>query len=134
MADRPPTELTGRALIEAAATAIKSHEAALVDAMLNGTGGLVGLGHIPSVSVLGPVNSEHRAGMVSFEIESVPAATVVEQLGIDGVRAHVRKRDHYSASILIPLGVEACVRASVCHYNSLAEVEQLLATVNRLAG
>lgn len=126
-------EPTSRSLIERAAVGIQAQEQGLVDAMLHGTGGLAGLAQLPGVSVVGPVASEHRSGMVSFEIDGLGATDVVEALNTDGVRTHARKRDYYSAGILVPLGIEDCVRASVCHYNSLAEVEQMLATVNRLS-
>ena len=36
------------------------------------------------------------------------------------------------AGVLVPLGVEDCVRASVCHYNTVEEVERFLAAVARL--
>lgn len=132
-ADDQSTPTTSRQRLESAAQAIRSHEHGVVEAMLSGTGGLLGLSQLPRVSVVGPVTSEHRAGMVSFGIEGMGAVDAVEALNADGVRTHARKRDHFSASILVPLGIEDCVRASVCHYNSIAEVEQLLATVNRLA-
>jgi hypothetical protein len=106
----------------------------LVDAMMWGTGGLPGLGQLDTVTVIGPVNSEHRSGMVSFLIDGHDSLDVVEALNADGVRTHARKRDYYSATVLEPLGVENCVRASASHYNTRAEVEQMLATVNRLAG
>ena len=72
--------------------------------------------------------------MVSFLIAGHDSLDVVESLNEDGVRTHARKRDYYSAAVLEPLGIESCVRASVSHYNTRAEVEQMLATVNRLAG
>ncbi|MDH3680268.1 MAG: aminotransferase class V-fold PLP-dependent enzyme [Acidimicrobiia bacterium] len=127
-------ELAGgsRDRIEAAADAIRGHEHGLVDALLRGTGGLPGLAKLDPVSVVGPVTSEHRAGMVSFEIAGIAAADVVEELRRDGVRTHVRRRDHYSAGILVPLGIDACVRASICHYNSRDEVERMLGSVNRM--
>lgn len=124
---------SSRALIEAAAVAIRGQEHGVVEAMLWGTGGLAGLAQLDNVSVIGPVASEHRSGMVSFAIDGMPSADVVDALNEDGVRTHARKRDHYSAGVLEPLGVNDCVRASASHYNSIAEVEQFLATVNRLA-
>ena len=127
-------DLPARALIEAAATAIGDQEQDLVDAMMWGTGGLPGLGQLDSVTVIGPAASEHRSGMVSFLIDGHDSLDVVEALNADGVRTHARKRDYYSASVLEPLGIENCVRASASHYNTRAEVEQMLATVNRLAG
>ena len=72
--------------------------------------------------------------MVSFWIEGHDSLDVVDELNADGVRTHARKRDYYSATVLEPLGIENCVRASVGHYNTLDEVERLLATVNRLVG
>ncbi len=123
---------SSRTKIEAASVVIRAHEHALVTAMLHGTGGLPGLGQLDRVLVVGPTNSEHRSGLVSFEIEGLPAAEVVQALSDDGVRTHVRKCDYFSAGILEPLGIEACVRASVCHYNTLDEVERMLATINRL--
>ncbi|WP_420440041.1 hypothetical protein [Candidatus Poriferisodalis sp.] len=42
--------------------------------------------------------------------------------------------DYYSAGVLEPLGLDNCVWVSARHYNTRAEIEQMLATVNRLAG
>ena len=127
-------EVPARARIEAAAVAIGEQEQDLVDAMMWGTGGLPGLGQLDNVTVIGPTTSEHRSGMVSFLIDGHDSLDVVDTLNVDGVRTHARKRDYYSASVLEPLGIENCVRASASHYNTRAEVEQMLATVNRLAG
>jgi selenocysteine lyase/cysteine desulfurase len=127
--DRSP-----RTLIEDAAAAIHHQEQDLVDAMMWGTGGLPGLGQLDHVAVVGPETSEHRSGMISFSIDGIDSLVVVDELNVDGVRTHARKRDYYSAGVLEPLGIENCVRASVSHYNSRTEVERMLATVNRLAG
>ncbi len=123
-----------RQLIEAAAAAIRGQEQDLVDAMMWGTGGLLGLGQLDTVTVVGPDNSEHRSGMISFMIDGIDGPSAVDSLNADGVRTHARKADYYSAGVLGPLGIESCVRVSASHYNSRAEVEQFLATVNRLAG
>lgn len=128
------TSLSKRELIEAAAVIIREQEADLVNAMMFGTGGLPGLGQLDNVSVIGPETSEHRSGMISFTIDGHDSLDVVDSLNADGVRTHARKRDYYSAGVLGPLGIESCVRASASHYNTRAEVEQMLATVNRLAG
>ncbi|MDW3178245.1 MAG: aminotransferase class V-fold PLP-dependent enzyme [Acidimicrobiia bacterium] len=123
-----------RALIEAAAVAIRRQEQDLVDAMMWGAGGLLGLGQLDNVTVVGPETSEHRSGMVSFTIDGIDSLEVVDVLNADGVRTHARKQDYYSAGVLVPLDLENCVRASASHYNTRREVEQMLATVNRLAG
>jgi len=129
-----PAQCTARELIEAAALAIRSQEHDLVEAAMWGTAALAGLGQLERVTVVGPKASEHRSGMVSFMIDGVDAIEVVDQLNADGVRTHARKHDYYSAGVLEPLGIDSCVRASMSHYNSRGEVEQMLATVNRLAG
>ncbi len=129
-----PEGSTSRQRLEAASAVIRAQEHRLVDTMLNGTETLPGLAQLDTVRVVGPVTSEHRSGMVSFEIDGYGAAEVVAALEADGVRTHARKRDAYSAGVLVPLGVEDCVRASVCHYNTVGEVERFLATVVRLAG
>ncbi len=126
--------LSSRELLMTAAKGIRAQEHGIVEALLWGTGGLKGLAELDAVSIVGPVTSEHRSGMVSFEVEGHTAAGVVDHLNDDGVRTHVRKSDYFSAGVLQPLGIDSCVRASASHYNSLAEVERLLATVNRLAG
>ena len=58
--------------------------------------------------------------------------TLRAKLNEAGIRTHVRKADHYSANILAPLGLEASVRVSVCHYNSRDEVKKMLSVLNSL--
>ena len=54
-------------------------------------------------------------------------------LNEQGIRTHTRKADHYSANVLEPLGLSDCIRISLCHYNTEAEVAALLAVVRELA-
>ncbi|MBT5140585.1 MAG: aminotransferase class V-fold PLP-dependent enzyme, partial [Acidimicrobiaceae bacterium] len=89
-----------RQLIEAAAAAIRGQEQDLVDAMMWGTGGLLGLGQLDTVTVVGPDNSEHRSGMISFMIDGIDGPSAVDSLNADGVRTHARKADYYSAGVL----------------------------------
>ena len=89
----------------------------------------MGTEQVEQVKVIGPVSSEDRSGMVSFQISGMPAADVVEALNKKRIMTHARKRDHYSSTILEPLGVIDCVRASVCHYNSVKEIELFLEAV-----
>ena len=130
----PEITPSGRALIEAAAVAIGEQEHELVSTILWGTGGLQGLAQLDRVDVIGPTTSEHRSGMVSFTVDGYDGPAVVEELNAEGVRTHARKADYYSAGVLGPLGLETCVRVSTAHYNTVDEVEQFLAVVNRLAG
>lgn len=121
-----------RERIRAAGRAIHDHEQALTDAMLHGTGNLPGLAEMPGVNVIGGVDNPAREGLVCFWHADVSALDIVARLNAAGVRTHVRKADHYSGNILNPLGVEASVRVSLCHYNTVEEVARFLAVMKEL--
>ena len=57
-------------------------------------------------------------------------AAVVAALNACGIRTHIRKADHYSGNMLSPLGLESCIRISMCHYNTEVEVLTLLAALD----
>ncbi|MEM7291349.1 MAG: aminotransferase class V-fold PLP-dependent enzyme [Pseudomonadota bacterium] len=116
-----------RQRIEAASAAIKAHEKTLTDAMIYGSGNLPGLKDLPGVEIIGGAESSIREGLVSFVVDGISSKQIVADLNAAGVRTHTRMADHYSGNILEPLGLEACVRVSLCHYNSLPEVSRFLA-------
>ena len=122
-----------RAKIEAAGAAIHDHEQTLTNALLYGTGNLPGVVDLPGVTVLGGADNPAREGLVCFALDTVPAAVIVEKLNAQGIRTHLRKADHYSGNILTPLGLEAAVRVSLCHYNTLDEIRTLLAAMKDIA-
>ncbi len=122
-----------RQQIEAAASAIHTHEKALTETMIHGTGNLPGLADLEGITILGGPNNPDREGLVCFALDHVPAADIVAQLNARGIRTHIRKADHYSGNILTPLGLEAAVRVSMCHYNSLEEVASLLAAMKDIS-
>lgn len=122
-----------RAKIEAAGAAIHDHEQELTNALLFGTGNLAGLSDLAGVTILGGTENPDREGLVCFALDAVPAAKIVEKLNAQGIRTHVRKADHYSGNILTPLGLEAAVRVSLCHYNTLDEVRAFLAAMKDIA-
>ena len=123
-----------RARIVAAGEAIHAQEKALTDAMIDGVGNLAGLREMERVTILGGPDNAAREGLVSLVVEGVPSVDVVERLNAAGVRTHLRKADHYSGNILTPLGLEGCVRVSMCHYNSVQDVSQFLAVMKEIAG
>lgn len=118
-----------RTRIEAAGTAIHAHERDLTDAMIHGTGNLKGLAELEGVTILGGNDNPLREGLVSMVVDGMTGQEVVAALNDQGIRTHVRKSDHYSGNILRPLGLETCVRVSMCHYNTEHEVAQFLAAV-----
>lgn len=122
-----------RGRFQAAAGAIHAQEKSLTDAMIFGTGNLPGLAEMDNVTILGGAVNPAREGLVSLRVAGIPSAEVVKLLNEQGIRTHLRKADHYSGNILTPLGMDACVRVSMCHYNSLQEVAQFLAVMKTIA-
>ncbi len=122
-----------RTRIVAAGEAIHAQEGKLTQAMLHGTGNLKGLAEFEGVTVLGGVDNPLREGLVSFALDGIAAPDVVSALRERGVRVHTRKADHYSGNILEPLGMDHCVRVSMCHYNTEAEVARFLQAMSEIA-
>jgi selenocysteine lyase/cysteine desulfurase len=122
-----------RAKIEAAGAAIHDHEQSLTNAMLRGVGNLPGLADLPGVTILGGADNPDREGLVCFALDQIPAGDIVDRLNAQGIRTHIRRADHYSGNILTPLGLNAAVRVSLCHYNTMDEVRSLLAAMKDIA-
>ncbi|MFT6875100.1 MAG: cysteine desulfurase/selenocysteine lyase [Granulosicoccus sp.] len=118
----------------AAARVIKAHEKILTDTMIQGSGNLRGLKDLENVQIIGGVDNPAREGLVSLTIKGIPSVDVVKQLNGQGVRTHLRKADHYSGNILDPLGLDSCVRVSMCHYNTVEEITRFLAVINEIHG
>ena len=121
-----------RTRFEAAGKAIHDHEQDLTNAMIHGTGNLPGLAEMTNVRIIGGVNNPAREGLVSLYFDGIEARDVVARLNEAGIRTHLRKADHYSGNILNPLGIDSCVRVSMCHYNSIAEVAQFLGVMKSI--
>jgi len=117
----------------AAGAAIHAHEKRLTDAMINGTGNLPGLVEMDKVKIIGGVDNPAREGLDSLVVEGLNSADVAKTLNEQGIRTLLRKADHYSGNILDPLGLDGCVRVSMCHYNSEHEVAQFLAAMKTIA-
>lgn len=121
-----------RSRIVAAGASIHAHEKALTDALLYGLGNLPGLTSLPGVTILGGSDNGDREGLVCFALDRLPADQIVANLNDSGIRTHIRRADHYSGNVLTPLGLDAAVRVSLCHYNTLAEVRALLLAMQEM--
>lgn len=119
--------------IKTAVHAVHAHERNLTDAMIQGIGALTGLAHMPKVNIIGGAENPAREGLVSLTIDGIESEAVVRQLNECGIRTHLRKADHYSSNILTPLGLDSCVRVSMCHYNSPQEVSNFLTAMKSIA-
>ncbi len=104
-------------------SAVEAHEHRL------GAATLAGLAEIPEVRVIGPADPAVRRSPVAFVVDGVHAHDVGQVLDDDGVA--VRVGHHCAAPLHRRLGVAATVRASFAVYNTLDEVDRLIAGVRR---
>jgi len=102
---------------------VEAHEAQLVAAALDG---LVG---VPGVRIIGPRDMADRGSPVSFVVEGVHAHDVGQVLDDDGVA--VRVGHHCAWPLHKRFGIAATARASFAVYNTLDEVDRLVAGVRR---
>lgn len=103
--------------------AVEAHEAELVAAALEGLAGL------PNIRVIGPTTMQHRGSPVSFVVDGIHAHDVGQFLDDDGVA--VRVGHHCAWPLHRRFGIAATARASFAVYNSLDEVDRLVAGVKR---
>lgn len=103
--------------------AVAAHEHTLVGAALEG------LGAIDGVRIVGPAENIDRGGAVSFVVDGIHAHDVGQILDDEGVA--VRVGHHCAWPLMRRLGVPATARASFAAYNTLDEVDALVAAVRK---
>ncbi|MFV8164606.1 cysteine desulfurase [Mycobacterium sp. 134] len=103
--------------------AVEAHEAELVAAALAGLAGL------PQVRIIGPTTTEHRGSPVSFVVDGIHAHDVGQVLDDEGVA--VRVGHHCAWPLHRHFGIAATARASFAVYNTLDEVDRLVAGIKR---
>ncbi len=122
-----------REQIISAMNAVAQHERALTWRMLRGDGGPDGLVDIPGLTVYGEIDDLTVKDPVAiFNVEGMSSAEVVSYLGKKGIVVHSRRSDAYSRHTLRALGIEECVRVSLCHYNTSDEVDQFIGALQRV--
>ena len=103
--------------------AVEAHEAELVAAALDG------LSAVHGVRIVGPTSLVDRGSPVSFVVDGVHAHDVGQVLDDDGVA--VRVGHHCAWPLHRRFGIAATARASFAVYNTLDEVDRLVAGVRR---
>ena len=89
------------------------------------------LSALRDVRLFGPkLNSENRAGLVSFLLKDVHAHDVVTLADQAGVA--LRGGHHCTQPLMHKLGVESTARASFYFYNTKAEVDRFVETVKEI--
>ncbi|MFE3052470.1 cysteine desulfurase [Nocardia sp. NPDC059239] len=112
-----------RYLSEVGMEAVAAHEHSLISAALEG------LGEIDGVRIIGPTENVNRGGAVSFLVDGVHAHDVGQILDDQGVA--VRVGHHCAWPLHRHFGIAATARASFAVYNTLDEVDQLVAAVRK---
>ncbi|MDY6999953.1 MAG: cysteine desulfurase [Actinomycetota bacterium] len=112
-----------RYLNEIGMAAVESHERELVAAAL------AGLAQVDGVRVIGPTAMTDRGSPVSFVVDGIHAHDVGQVLDDDAVA--VRVGHHCAWPLHRRFGIAATVRASFAVYNTLDEVDRLVAGVRR---
>ncbi|MEH3142149.1 MAG: cysteine desulfurase [Mycobacterium kyogaense] len=103
--------------------AVEEHERDLVAAALTG------LAEIDGVRIIGPTTMTDRGSPVSFVVDGVHAHDVGQVLDDDGVA--VRVGHHCAWPLHRRFGIAATARASFAVYNTVDEVDRLVAGVRR---
>jgi cysteine desulfurase/selenocysteine lyase len=103
--------------------AVEAHEDRLVAAALDG------LSAIGGVRIIGPLSTQHRGSPVSFVVDGIHAHDVGQVLDDEGVA--VRVGHHCAWPLHRRFGIAATARASFAVYNTLDEVDRLVAGVAR---
>lgn len=103
--------------------AVAEHEHSLVGAAI------AGLSAIDGVRIVGPTENVDRGGAVSFVVDGIHAHDVGQILDDEGVA--VRVGHHCAWPLMRRLGVPATARASFAAYNTLDEVDALVAAVRK---
>ncbi|MFI1912766.1 cysteine desulfurase [Nocardia sp. NPDC020380] len=103
--------------------AVAAHEHRLVGAAIEGLSALDG------VRIIGPAENVNRGGAVSFVVDGIHAHDVGQILDDEGVA--IRVGHHCAWPLHRHFGVAATARASFAVYNTLDEVDALVAAVRK---
>ncbi|MDR0733711.1 MAG: cysteine desulfurase [Dysgonamonadaceae bacterium] len=86
------------------------------------------LGHVDGLKLIG--NPRERISVVSFVMDGVPATEVGKRLDEEGIA--LRAGHHCAQPALRRFGLEATVRPSFAFYNTPAEIDRLVAAVEKI--
>ncbi|MBH0774834.1 cysteine desulfurase [Nocardia bovistercoris] len=103
--------------------AVAAHEHTLTAAAL------AGLSEVPGVRIIGPAENVDRGGAVSFLVDGIHAHDVGQILDDQGVA--IRVGHHCAWPLHRRFGIAATARASFAVYNTLDEVDALVAAVRK---
>lgn len=88
------------------------------------------IGKIQGITIMG--NPKNRVSVVSFDVHGIPAPQVGQMLDKEGIA--VRAGHHCAQPALRALGYEMSVRPTFAVYNTRAEVDRLVAALQKIVG
>ncbi len=97
---------------------IRSHELKLTKYALDR------LAEVPRLRIFGPRSAAQRGALISFDIEGIHPHDVAQIVDRDGVC--IRAGHHCAMPLMERLGVSATSRVSFAVYNTIAEIDQLI--------
>jgi cysteine desulfurase family protein (TIGR01976 family) len=126
-----PPDQAPRALMQAAFASIADHEEALARRLLDY------LATKPRVRVVGETAADRtvRVPTISFIVDGMASPEVVRQ--IDPLQIGIRSGDFHSRRLVDHLGFQPAggvVRVSMVHYNTLEEIDRLIAGLDATIG
>jgi cysteine desulfurase/selenocysteine lyase len=84
---------------------------------------------IPGVTVFGPKTLEDRVGVISFDVAGIHPHDVAQIFDSEGIC--VRAGHHCNQPLMTRLGTPATTRASFYLYNTFAEIDALVAAIDK---
>jgi selenocysteine lyase/cysteine desulfurase len=130
LAGELPLNRTRRQRLALSFASLQRHEQALSAHLLEG------LGSVPGLRIYGitdPKRLEERVPTFSFTLEGQTAEAVATRLGERGI--YCWAGNFYALSLVERLGLEASgglVRVGAVHYNTLAEIDVLVAVLREM--
>lgn len=123
-----------RKLYEEGIERIAMHERALLEALLDGTSNVVGLRHIPRVTVhLDYEDLTKRDFIIAISIEGIDYNRAINLYEEKNVIVYERVATSiYSKRMLDSFGLEGAIRVSPLHCNSIEEIEAFLEVTKKI--
>ena len=87
------------------------------------------LAKLEFVTIYGPRNLEHKAGVISFNINGVHPHDVASVL--DSIGVCVRSGNHCAQPLLRKMDIDSTVRASLYMYNTKEDIDKLIIGLNK---
>lgn len=108
--------------------AIAAHEQALAAPLL------AFLAQTPGVTIHGERTADRaiRVPTISFSVAGRAPEAIVRSVDAHGIG--IRHGDFYARGVVRALGVEGVVRVSMVHYNTLAEIDRVIAALDAAIG